>query len=174
VPLIHDFPADYAALREEVRRLRYLVQSRPVETTAATTTDETITVAKNADSGWQTLTSGPSVAVATSLGKIVVTVGGRVKIPTSNTNALGVISYEIKNSAGVQVVAPDLYRGPFVEYKGAGTGASVQSSFTYVHDGLTADTYTINALYRYWDGAGATAGPFTADFINRALIAKGY
>jgi hypothetical protein len=175
MPLKPDLGDVIAKIAEDVRRLRSLVaQAVKVEVAASTSTDETITVAKNVDSGWQTLTSGPSLTVVTGSGKIVVTVSGRVKIPASNTGALGVISYEIKNAAGVQVVAPDLYRGVYVEFKGAGVGASEQTSFMYVHDGLGAGTFTINALYRYWDGAGATAGPFTADFINRTLIAKGY
>lgn len=174
MPLKPDFPDDYAALREEVRRLRFAVAAAAVEITAATSSDETIAINAQADSGWQSLSSGPSLQVTAALGKIVVTVGGRIKIPSSNTGAIAVISYAILDANNVQVVAPDLYRGPAVEYKGAGSGASVQSSFTYVHDGLAPGTYTIKTQYRYWDGSGGATGTFTADFINRALIAKGY
>jgi len=173
MPLPPDLGTAIASLWEEVRKLRYLVNSAPMETQASTASDETITVAKNADSGWISLTSGPSVTVATRAGKIVVTVSGRVKIPVSNTGARAVISYEIRDSLSAQIVAPDINRGVGADFNG-GTGSAEQSAYAWVHDGLAPGTYTVKTQYRYQDGAGATAGPFTADFINRAIIAKGY
>lgn len=175
MPLIPDLADLLAKLSDDVRRLRFQVaQATTVEMTAATATDETITINANADSGWLTLASGPSLTVATASGKIVVTVGGRIRIPSANTNSLGAISYQILDANGVQVIGPDLYRGVFVEYKGSGMGASAQTSFVAVHDGLAAGSYTVKTLYRYWDGPGGVTGTWTADFINRALIAKGY
>lgn len=173
MPLPPDLGSAIANLWEELRRLRYLVTSAPMETQASTSSDETITIAKNADSGWVSLTSGPSVTVATRSGKLVVTVSGRVKMPVSNTGARAVISYEIRDSLNAQIVAPDINRGVGADFNG-GSGSAEQSAYSWVHDGLAAGTYTVKTQYRYLDGAGATAGPFTADFINRAIIAKGY
>jgi hypothetical protein len=143
-----------------------------VEIQAATSSNESITVSAGTDSGWVALTSGPQQTITTNSGKIVVTVAGQVKLPQANNNALGVISYELRNAAGVQVIAPDNLRGVAALYIG-GIGSLAQAGYSYVHDGLTPGAYTIKTLYRFTDGAGG-GGPFTANFINRALIAKGY
>jgi hypothetical protein len=174
VGLPQTFPDDYAKLRRDVAGLKYAVAAgQVVELQAATLTDETITVAAKADSGWQKL-SGPSLPVHTDAGIIVVTVSGRIKIPSSNTGAQAAIAYHLLDANNVEQVPGDLTRAVWIEFKGATAGASTQDSFTYVHTGLPPGDYTLEALHRYWDGSGAVTGTFTADFINRSLIAKGY
>lgn len=174
MPLPPTFPDDYAQLRADVRRLKYQAAAgQVVEIQAATIADETIAVAAKADSGWQKL-SGPALPVHTDAGIIVVTVSGRIKIPASNTGAQAAIAYHLLDANSVEQVPADLTRAVWVEFKGATAGASVQGSFSFVHTGLAPGDYTLEAEHRYWDGPGAVTGTFTADFINRSLIAKGY
>jgi hypothetical protein len=173
MPLQPELADDYARLKEQVKRMQsQIAAANVVELIAAPAADESITIAAAGDSGFVALSAGPQLAVSTDSGRITVTVSGRIRIISSNPNAVAIIGYEIRDAAGVQVVAPDIFRG-FGTGTGNATAALGQGSYTYAHTGLAPGAYTVKALYRFTDGAGA-GGPYSASFINRALIAKGY
>lgn len=174
MPLPPELADVIAGQQEQIRRLQGQVAAANVVELIATANNlETITVSGGADSGFVSLASGPQLTVATASGRIAVTVSGRVQLPNSNWGSLAVMSYEIRDAAGVQVVAPDLLRG-LADYNGQTVYSLAQGSYQYVHTGLTPGTFTIKTLYRFQDGPPGGAGPFTANFNNRALIAKGY
>lgn len=174
MPLPPEFADVFSRQQEQLRRLQaQIAAANVVELIATANNAQTITVSGGVDSGFVSLASGPQLTVATASGRLAVTVSGRVQLPQCNTGALGVISYEIRDAAGVQVIAPDNLRGVAAAWY-AGAGALAQESYSYVHTGLDPGTYTIKTLYRFTDGTPGGAGPFTANFINRALIAKGY
>ena len=174
MPLPPEFADVFSRMQEQIRRLQgQVAAANVVELIATADNAQTITVAGGVDSGFVSLASGPQLDVATASGRIAITVSGRVQLPQCNTGALGVISYEIRDAEGVQIVGPDNLRGPAASWY-AGTGAALQAGYSYVHTGLNPGTYTIKTLYRFKDGPPGGAGPFTANFINRALIATGY
>lgn len=174
MPLPPEFADDYARLKEHLRRLQsQIAAANVVELIAETSTDETITIAGGADSGFVELPDGPQLDVATGSGRITVTVSGRVRIPNANAGAIAILGYEIRDAAGELVIGPANLRG-LAAAAVAGSAAFAQGSYTNVHAGLEPGSYTIKTLYRFTDGAPGGAGPWTANFINRALIAKGY
>ena len=174
MPLQGDLSDELVRIRDRLDRMQsQIAASNVVELVASANNTETITVAGGADSGFVALTSGPQLDVVTNSGQITVTVSARISIPNANASAIALCSYEIRDAAGVQVIAPDNLRA-LITYNGPDASSMAQASYQAVHNGLTPGKYTIKALYRFTDGPAGGAGPFSANFINRALIAKGY
>lgn len=126
-----------------------------------------LNTAAGVNTGWNN--AGPTVTVATYMGKLDVTVGGA--LATTGTRSTIAFSYSvIDDVTGTVVVQPDQFRAVAARHNGFGMTAYQQGEMTISHD-LPPGTYRVVGQAQTY---ASTTEATTANITNRTVGARGY